>query len=127
LASEAGVFANTLDGTLYAIVLGQFLDRVALEEVMTTSVDAPGWWLVFDCVPHMPLLPTLGTLPPTAIGMILPCPMTMRVSAVVVVPVVTRAPIHHLQKPLRHSKTKVDGVHKCVVGHPEFAAMWHAS
>eukprot|EP01047_Picozoa_sp_COSAG01_P040760 COSAG01_NODE_3451_length_6079_cov_14.325585_2_plen_101_part_00 len=58
LASEASVFANTFDGTLYAIVLGQFLDRVALEEVMTTSVDTPGWWLVFDCAPYVPLLPT---------------------------------------------------------------------
>ena len=69
LSSEASVFTNTLDSTLYTIVLGQFLERVALEEVMTTPVDTLRWWLVFDCAPYMPL-------PPTPIGMILPCPMT---------------------------------------------------
>ena len=55
LSSEASVFTNTLDSTLYTIVLGQFLDRVALEEVMATPVDTPRWWLVFDCAPYMPL------------------------------------------------------------------------
>ena len=94
---------------------------------MATPVDTPRWWLVFDCAPYMPLPPTLGTLPPTPIGMILPCPMTTRVSAVAVVPVVTMAPIHCLQKPLWHPKTEVHGVHECVVGHPEFAAMWHCA